>query len=134
MLPGLGVFALRPGMDTTVLVSFLRDVVSHVADRASAREQPSFHTWQAYESAVVPTAQAQCATYSIVSEKADDGLARAAPLRETFVVVGWVRGDAHLQWVLKTGKYNFRMGNTPGSLHLSAQVVGASSDFLIRRR
>ena len=51
---------------------------------------------------------------------------RTAPLRETFVVVGWVKGDAHLQWVLKTGKYNFRMGSTPGALRLSAQVVGAT--------
>jgi len=126
VLPGLGAFALRPGSGTAVLEAFLRDVVSHVADRASAREQHSFHTWQTYERAVAPTVQAQRATYSVVPEKAADGHVRAAPLRETFVVVGWVKGDVHLQWVLKTGKYNFRMGSTPGALRLSAQVVGAT--------
>jgi hypothetical protein len=126
VLPGLGAFALRPGSGTAVLEAFLRDVVSHVADRASAREQHSFHTWKTYETAVAPTAQAQRATYSVVPEKATDGQVRTAPLRETFVVVGWVKGDAHLQWVLKTGKYNFRMGSTPGALRLSAQVVGAT--------
>jgi len=88
VLPGLGAFALRPGMGTTVLESFLRDVVSHVADRASAREQHSFHTWQTYESAVANTAQVQREAYSVVSEKAAGSQLRAAPLRETFVVVG----------------------------------------------
>ncbi|MDO8319088.1 DUF2357 domain-containing protein [Rhodoferax sp.] len=126
VLPGLGAFALRPGMGTAVLEAFLRDVVSHVADRASAREQHSFHTWQTYQTAVAPTVQAQRASYSVVSEKAADGRLRAAPLRETFVVVGWVKSHAHLQWVLQSGKYNFRMGSTPGALRLSAQVVGAT--------
>lgn len=51
---------------------------------------------------------------------------RAAPLRETFVVVGWVKSNAHLRWMLKTDNYNFRMGSTPGALRLSAQVVGAT--------
>ncbi|NCP83155.1 MAG: DUF2357 domain-containing protein [Rhodoferax sp.] len=83
VLPGLGAFALRPGMGTTVLESFLRDVVSHVADRASAREQHSFHTWQTYESAVANTAQVQREAYSVVSEKAAGSQLRAAPLRET---------------------------------------------------
>ncbi|MEI8159315.1 MAG: DUF2357 domain-containing protein, partial [Burkholderiales bacterium] len=126
VLPGLGAFALRPGTGTAVLEAFLRDVVSHVADRASAREQHSFHTWKTYESAVTPTVQAQRATYSVVPETAADGVLRSAPLRETFVVVGWVKGDSQLQWVLKTGKYNFRMGSTPGALRLSARVVGAT--------
>ena len=51
---------------------------------------------------------------------------RMTPPRETFVVVGWVKGVAHPQWILKQGKYNFRMGSTPGALRLSAQVVGAT--------
>jgi hypothetical protein len=42
-------------MGTAVLEAFLRDVVSHVADRASAREQHSFHTWKTYQTALPPT-------------------------------------------------------------------------------
>ena len=126
VLPGLGAFALRPGTGTDVLEKFLRDVVSHVADRASAREQHSFHTWQTYQTAQPNTVQEQRAAYLVVPEKATGGNVRTKPLRETFVVVGWVKGDAHLQWVLKERKYNFRMGSTPGALRLSAQVVGAS--------
>lgn len=40
-------------------------------------------------------------------------------------MVGWVKTAAHLDWIKKLGKYNFRMGSTPGALPLSAQVVGA---------
>ena len=61
----------------------------------------------------------------MVPERSADGKARHTPLRETFVVVGWVKSDAHLDWIEKSGKYNFRMGSTPGALRLSAQVVGA---------
>lgn len=126
VLPGLGAFALRPGMGTAVLETFLRDVVSHVSDRASVREQNSFHTWQTYQTPPPPTAQEQRAAYSVVPEKTTAGNVRNTPLRETFVVVGWIKSDAHLQWVLKERKYNFRMGSTPGGLHLSAKVVGAT--------
>lgn len=126
VLPGLGAFALRPGMGTAVLEAFLRDVVSHVADRASAREQNSFHIWQTYQTTQPTTAQEQRAAYSVVPEKTTTGNVRNTPLRETFVVVGWIKSDVHLQWVFKERKYNFRMGGTPGALHLSAQVVGAT--------
>lgn len=126
VLPGLGAFSLRPGVGTTVLEAFLRDVVSHVADRASAREQHSFHTWQTYETAQPPSVQEQRTAYIVVPEKAATGNVRNTPLREIFVVVGWVKSDTHLQWVLKERKYNFRMGSTPGALRLSAQVVGAT--------
>ena len=126
VLPGLGAFALRPGSGTQMLETFLRDVVSHVADRASAREQNSFHTWKIYETARPQTAQEQRAAYLAVPEKEAVGKLRTAPPRETFVVVGWVKGAAHLQWILKQRKYNFRMGSTPGALRLSAQVVGAT--------
>jgi predicted component of viral defense system (DUF524 family) len=126
VLPGLGAFALRPGAGTQAIETFMRDVVGHVADRASAREQHSFHTWQTYEKSEPPTAQDQRAAYLVVPEKASAGNVRATPLRETFVVVGWVKSAAHLQWICTLGKYNFRMGSASGALRLSAQVVGAT--------
>ncbi len=129
VLPGLGAFALRPGSGTDALTAFLREIVSHVADRSSVREQNSFHTYQsykAYEQAPPKTAEEQLALYKLVPEKAADGGARHIPLRETFVLVGWVKGDQHLNWIQSAGKYNFRMGNARGALRLSAQVAGAS--------
>ncbi len=126
VLPGLGAFALRPGSGAKAIETFMHDVVSHVADRASAREQHSFHTWKTYESAVPPTAQERRASYFVVPERGSLGNVRTPPLRETFVVVGWVKSSAHLKWIESKGKYNFRMGNAVGGLRLSAQVVGAT--------
>ena len=125
VLPGLGAFALRPGSGTDALTAFLREVVAHVSDRSSAREQQSFHTYKTYEQPFPGAVEQQRALYQVVPERAADGEVRHIPLRETFVVVGWVKSGAHLDWIEKNGKYNFRMGNTPGALRLSAQVVGA---------
>jgi hypothetical protein len=125
VLPGLGAFALRPGSGTAALTAFLGEVVAHVADRSSAREQQSFHTYKTYEQPFPGAVEEQRALYEVVPERATDGKARHTPLRETFVVVGWVKTAAHLAWIKKSGKYNFRMGSTPGALRLSAQVVGA---------
>ena len=125
VLPGLGAFALRPGSGTAALTLFLREVVSHVADRSSAREQQSFHTYKTYEQQHPGAVEEQRAIYGVLPEMTDDGQARRTPLRETFALVGWVKNADHLAWIRANGKYNFRMGSTPGALRLSAQVVGA---------
>ncbi len=125
VLPGLGAFALRPGSGTDALTAFLQEVVAHVSDRSSAREQQSFHTYKTYEQPFPGALEEQRALYQVVPERAAAGEVRHIPLRETFVVVGWVETAAHLTWIEKNGRYNFRMGNTPGALRLSAQVVGA---------
>lgn len=126
VLPGLGAFALRPGAGTGVLEAFLRDVVNHVTDRSSVREQSSFYSWRAYDSIHPLTTQEDRAAYGTMPEKASDGVSRSTPIKDTFVVVGWIKSDAHLNWVLKSGKYNFRMGTAPGTLRLSAMVAGAT--------
>jgi len=131
VLPGLGAFALRPRLDadtssgTAALSAFLQEVVAHVADRSSAREQQSFYTFKTYEKPFPGAVEEQRALYEVVPERGAGGNVRHTPLRETFVVVGWVKTAAHLDWIKKSGKYNFRMGSKPGALRLSAQVVGA---------
>jgi hypothetical protein len=107
------------------LTAFLREVVAHVSDRSSAREQQSFHTFKTYEQPFPSAVEEQRAHFQVVPERAAGGQARHSPVRETFVVVGWVKSAAHLDWIKKSGKYNFRMGSTPGALRLSARVVGA---------
>jgi len=126
VLPGLGAFALRPGSGTDALTYFLHDVVSHVADRASAREQQSFHTYQIYERPKAPTAEEERGIYGVLREKELLGGVRATPPSETFVVIGWVKSREHLDWIRSAGKYNFRMGGATGALRLSASVIGAT--------
>jgi predicted component of viral defense system (DUF524 family) len=126
VLPGLGAFALHPGSGTDKLVEFFHDIVSHVADRTSAREQHSFHTYQTYVSPPPKMAEEHRAIYQVLPEKTDDLKIRNTPPRETFVVVGWVKNSAHFEWIKESGKYNFRMGSAEGALRLSAEVVGAT--------
>lgn len=119
ILPGLGAFPLKPGNGVAALENFVRDIVAHVCDRASARERQSYHTFQAQESP---------AGYKVTGKFPEFGGAtrrRAPPLAETHVLVGWYKDEAHLKWVLARNMYNFRMDTGAGSLRLKPEVSGA---------
>ena len=87
VLPGLGAFALRPRQDadtssgSAALTAFLQEVVADVADRSSAREQQSFHTFKTYEQPFPGAVEERRALYELVPERAADGKARHTPLR-----------------------------------------------------
>lgn len=52
VLPGLGAFALRPGLaeaNAQTIRDFLVDIAEHVSDEATRREQLSFHTFRIEE-------------------------------------------------------------------------------------
>ena len=53
IMPGLGAFAIRPtGEDnagTAELAIFIGEVVQHVCDRATRREQESYHVYKVHE-------------------------------------------------------------------------------------
>ncbi|MDP2824400.1 MAG: nuclease domain-containing protein [Sulfuritalea sp.] len=119
ILPGLGAFPLKPGKGDTALTAFIRDVVRHTCDRATARERQSYHVYQVQE------APAGYAVLHTLPEKAAGSKRRAPPLAETHVLIGWYKDKAHLEWVLKSGLYNFRMDVERGSLRLKPEVSGA---------
>lgn len=119
ILPGLGAFPIKPGSGDATLAQFIRDVVMHACDRATARERQSYHLYQVQE------APAPYAVLHNLPEK-DVGQRRAPPLAETHVLVGWYKDKAHLDWVLKAKLYNFRMDVERGSLRLKPEVSGAA--------
>ena len=107
--------------------NFIREVVAHACNRATARERgsagarerQSYHTYQAQEAS---------ASYAVLSKlpERDIGSKRRAPLpAETHVLVGWYKDEAHLQWILREKLYNFRMNTERGSLRLTPEVSGA---------
>lgn len=119
ILPGLGAFPIKPGDGAETLTKFIQDVVRHTCDRATARERQSYHLYQVQE---VP------ASYAVphkLPEKDAGSARRAPPLAETHVLIGWYKDSAHLEWVLKSGLYNFRMDVARGSLRLKPEVAGA---------
>lgn len=119
ILPGLGAFPLKPGNGAAELEEFVRDVVDHVCNRASARERASYHVYRAQE------APAAYAVLDRISEFDESAKRRAPPPAETHVLVGWFKDDAHLLWIQTTNLYNFRMEMGAGSLRLGPEVSGA---------
>lgn len=119
ILPGLGAFPLKPGNGDDVLAAFVRDVVMHTCDRATARERQSYHVYQVHE---LPSAYA---VLHNLPEKEIGSARRAPPPAETHVLIGWYNDKAHLEWVLKSRLYNFRMDVERGSLRLKPEVSGA---------
>lgn len=119
ILPGLGAFPLKPGQGEEALSNFIRDIVVHACDRATARERQSYHVYRAQEAP---------ASYSVLNklpERESGSSKRAEPLAETPVLIGWYKNEAHLNWVLRERLYNFRMDTGAGSLRLNPDVSGA---------
>lgn len=122
ILPGLGAFSIKPGQGEEALTRFIRDVVAHVCDRATSRERLSYHVDQVYR---VQEGPANYAVLNKLPEKDGSSGRRTPPLAETHVLVGWYKSDAHLEWILKSRLYNFRMDTERGSLRLKPEVSGA---------
>jgi predicted component of viral defense system (DUF524 family) len=119
ILPGIGAFPMRPGNGAQEVDKFIREIVSHTCDRATARERQSYHTYRVQEAP---------ASYEVLSKFPERDIGskrRAAPLAETFVLVGWYKDEAHLKWILDKKLYNFRMDTERGSLRLKPDVSGA---------
>jgi predicted component of viral defense system (DUF524 family) len=119
VLPGIGAFPMRPGNGAQEVEKFIREIVAHTCDRATVRERQSYHTYRVQEAV---------ASYEVLSkfpERDIGGKQRAAPLAETFVLVGWYKDEAHLKWILDKKLYNFRMDTERGSLRLKPDVSGA---------
>jgi predicted component of viral defense system (DUF524 family) len=121
IIPGLGAFPLRPmekGDGTDELKAFLLEVAAHVSNRASQREQQTYHTYRIHKG------EPPDAVNEALPE-AEAGY-RTRPPEEVCVVHGWHNGGQHLEWINRTNLYNFRTGTGPGSLRLHHTVVGAS--------
>lgn len=119
ILPGLGAFPIKPGNGEQAVERFIREIVAHTCDRATARERQSYHTYQVQEA---PAAYPVLRTFP---ERAAASLSRHAPPAETFVLVGWSKNDAHLKWIVREKLYNFRMDTRAGSLRLEPEITAA---------
>ena len=121
LLPGLGAFPLRPGITddgSESLRQFLKEVVDHVCNRVSQRDQHSFHTYRIHKE------DPPEAVYEELPE--NDKVWRFRPPTEVFVIHGWVKGPGHLEWIDANNLYNFRTEERRGSLRLPPSVAGAT--------
>jgi hypothetical protein len=126
ILPGIGAFPIRPGNGVREVEKFVREIVEHTCDRATARERQSYHTYRTQEA---PAAYSVLRAYP---ERGAVSASRHTPPAETFVLVGWSKGEEHLKWILREKLYNFRMDTRAGSLRLEPEI--AAAQYLLLHR
>ena len=119
IIPGLGAFCLTPSNYDEELISlqvFLLKIVEHMLDRTSQRERMSYYVNSIYST---PSKR--------VSEQMPEpaGENRDFLPDETWVVMGYVKNEKQLEWIRKTGLYNFRTGTQNGSVRLSRNLVSS---------
>lgn len=119
ILPGIGAFPMKPGNGDQAVETFIREIVAHTCDRATARERQSYHTYRVQE------APAAYHVLEAFPEKFRDSTSRHTPPAETYVLVGWNKNAEHLAWVKNKKLYNFRMDTQRGSLRLEPEVMAA---------
>ncbi|MBR5781427.1 MAG: DUF2357 domain-containing protein [Bacteroidales bacterium] len=119
IIPGLGAFCLTPSNydeELTTLQVFLLKIVEHMLDRTSQRERMSYYMNHVYNT---PSKQ----IHEQMPEPAGDN--RDFLPDDTWVVLGYVKNEKHLEWIRKTGLYNFRTGTQNGSVRLSQSLVSS---------
>ena len=127
ILPGLGAFALKPGASGEALglqhlSGFVDEVISHVCNRATAREQSSYHRFHVYRADEVGGG---VKIESPLPERDTVDNERPVPPAEHSVLVGWCDSEQQLDWIRRTGLYNFRAGLRRGSIRLEPAIADA---------
>jgi hypothetical protein len=127
ILPGLGAFALKPGANGEAvglqhLSRFVDEVISHVCNRATAREQSSYHRFHVYRSDEL---SGGARIESPLPERDAVENERPVPPAEHSVLVGWCDSEQQLEWIRRTGLYNFRAGLRRGSIRLEPAIADA---------
>jgi predicted component of viral defense system (DUF524 family) len=118
ILPGLGAFALRPAetgdaQGAAAISSFFDDVLTHVASQPSQHERGRYWSRESYSGSLPSRAGLPPA----------DFLAR--PPADTPVLLGYVRGARHLDWIRSSRRYNLRAGSRRGSVGLGSRELAA---------
>jgi hypothetical protein len=118
ILPGLGAFALQPGetgdaRGVTAISSFIDDVLTHVASQPSQHERGRYWTGESYFGARPSRSDLPPAEFLV------------RPPADTQVLLGYVRGPKHLEWIRASQRYNVRAGSRRGSVGLRGRELAA---------
>ncbi len=122
IIPGLGAFPVRPSKNDDGIIelkTFILKVLDHFINRASQREKIAFRTFDIYKT---PPQESD-----IVNEPLPEPYNNNRSLLpdETFVLVGYCKSNAHLEWIKSKLFYNFRTNNNKGALKLTKETLNA---------
>ena len=124
IIPGLGAFSINPSVADSGLAElsgFLDKVIANLLDRTSQRERIANKNYQILRDPYSPLEYRLPDVFD--KQKVDLG--------ETFVIVGYIKSQDHLDWCVENNLYNFRMNDDKGTLVLTSEVVNAK--FLLMR-
>lgn len=118
ILPGLGAFPLRPtdtgaAEGTDSLEKFLSHVLDHVATQHTQHERSRFWTKETFEGQPPVLTAAPAAPFV------------TRPPADTPVLLGFVKSEAHRQWIHEQKLYNVRADGRPGTVEERSPVLGA---------
>lgn len=130
IIPGLGAFAIRPSAENTgitELSKFFDSVINHLLDRASQREFTAVKSNEIHKNKkkeylddnVTPNILSEPMPEYFDTEKNE----KLIP-DETFVLIGYYRNEAHLEWIIKKCMYNARVKYL-SNYHLKPEAIGA---------
>ena len=120
LIPGLGAFSMNPAnqkKDIASLSSFIDNVIKHLINRASQRENIAHKTYKIHDEELKEVREP--IPENIYGEKIIPD--------ETYVLIGYYKNKKHLEWILssKNRKYNFRTGIKKGSYPITKNEVRA---------
>lgn len=119
LIPGLGAFSLNPNNeknDINDLSLFIDEVLDHLVDRASQRENIATKTYQITKDGKSNTFNEPIPEYINGEKLIPD---------ETYVLIGYCKSQSHLDWINKNLLYNFRMNSNRGALKLNNESLNA---------
>ena len=111
LIPGLGAFSLNPAnqkKDILALSNFIDDVIEHLVNRASQRENIAIKSYKIHKkernelNVKIPE--------SIIPD-------------DTFVLVGFHKGGEHYNWIRENELYNIRTGVRSGAVPLNSKIL-----------
>jgi predicted component of viral defense system (DUF524 family) len=126
IIPGLGAFPVKPSKTESGigdLKAFILEIIEHFVNRASQREKIAYRAYDIYKNP--PQSD------NVVKEPLPETYNANRDLipDDTYVLVGYYKSEAHLNWIINKRLYNFRMDNARGALTLTKESI--SSKYLL---
>jgi len=124
IVPGLGAFPVSPSNNADGLeavADFIYEVVSHFTNRASQREQLSYHQYDIHKESKIDDVHEAMSEYAASAEKV-----RAEPPNDVSVLVAYYKDVQQYKWIEDKRLYNIRVGSTAfkyGSSEIGAKYL-----------
>jgi hypothetical protein len=123
ILPGLGAFALRPGefdrpQGYAVLERFLDDVLTHFASVLSQDRRARYWERESFSASTLVDHGSGWAPDAI------------KPAADTKILLGYVRSQRQLEWIIAQRRYNLRVGDRRGGVGLTGPEIGSQAVLL----